>query len=188
MNGFGHNFCKVIFLSAGLLAGCSGQTDLQRIQADARLSQMQEYEALQIRETAFAEKLESPAKGTRTCEINQYESAHRSFWVDAGSVRIFRKNGSEIRFRVSRTGAVDVAVKKTTYPGSLLFVKVGKLRTSGRGDAWVRLPNSMVSLIKENQVIETTWPDWPYNSDVNNSDVFRGFEKAYTECLSYLRS
>jgi hypothetical protein len=144
-----------------------------------------------LQSKAYADKKTSPAKGTKTCLVKQWTSAHQTkkYHESAqriGSVLNYMTQSSNIHFRVDRNGSLGVAVGESTYPGMRSYFLIGEQRYSADGDRYADVTTALPLLRKE-AVIKYAWHKWPYRNEVNQEDVFAGFSEAYDQCLRFLR-
>lgn len=176
---------------ATTLAACqtAGPSPMAEVRQSIDDSRRKGYERdLQAR--AFAEKQTSPAKGTRTCRIKQYTSAHKAkaHWEQArtSEYNFYSSPMSNVHFRIERSGNVGVAVGESTFPGLKSFFLIEGARFSADGDHYADVTAAVPSLRKD-AVIKYAWHKWPYRNEINEEDAFAGFADAYEECLKFLR-
>jgi len=140
---------------------------------------------------ARADKTNSEAKGTKTCVIRQWPSAYKTKAAMgsaiAGGVRSYYKM-SNTNISVARDGRIGIAVTEDIYPGTKQYFLIGGKRYSGKGDHYVWLDAAAKTALTEGKVIKYNWQDWPYRAEHNDEDAYAGFNAAYQECLSFLRS
>ena len=108
---------------------------------------------------AITEQHSSPAKGTRTCYIRQYDSEHLKALRAAETAKFGMTtvpSDSEIYARVSKGGGVALGISQDTYPGTRAYFLVDGHRYSGTG--WVSVPAD--ALVKE-KLVQFTYTSWP---------------------------
>jgi hypothetical protein len=127
-----------------------------------------------------ADKQSSPAKGTKTCKISQYDSAYLNAH---GNVTAFTLP----RPYVSKDGSVQMGLAEDTYPGTKVYYLIGTHRYSGDAGYMVPIDKAGVEYLKKDPVIQFTYAHWPYRNEINGADVIEGFDAAYKDCLSFLR-
>lgn len=126
---------------------------------------------------SYTLKKDNPAKGTKTCTVNQITSNYLKANGDG--------YGSSILFAdVNRDGSIGLAVTEDTYPGTKAYFLVDGHRYSGDGENYVTVPAA--AMIAES-VVSYTYTDWPYGGDHSGEDVLGKFKAAYDDCLAFLR-
>lgn len=134
---------------------------------------------------AFADKQSSPAKGTKTCHVRQYTSAHLESLRAAENAKYGMSTipyTSDLFARVWADGKVGLAVSEDTYPGSKAYFLAGGKRYSGDGDGYVTVPAKAAG-----ELVQFTYTSWPYGSEISREDQLGGWDAAYAECLAFLR-
>lgn len=165
----------ILLLPMVMLAGCS-----------AAASTYQPAAVTAPPPAAFADKDSSPAKGTKTCHVRQYTSAHLEQLRAAEEARF---NGmstvpytSDIFAKVWPDGSVGLAVNEDVYPGTDAYFLVGGKRYSGDGDGYVKVPAADAG-----GLVQYTYTNWPYRNEVSREDQFGDWDAAYAECLAFLK-
>lgn len=132
---------------------------------------------------AVAEQQESPAKGTKSCEIQNIQSEYleAKYQADLKQYGAAVKMQAPIVVYVHKGGSVAVGVIADTYPGTRTYVAIDGHRYSGKGSVTVPVG----PLLKE-KLVQFTYTSWPWNSDVNGEDVLAGFAAAYAECRAFM--
>jgi hypothetical protein len=176
---------------ATLLGGCQQTVSpVANVQEQMRDRREAEHEK-DLQEKAFVDKQHSAAKGTKTCLIKQYTSAHRArqLWdrgKDNPYTYVYSSKMSNIHFRVERGGSVGLAVGESTYPGMKSFFLIDGARFSADGNHYADVTSALPAL-KRDVEVKYAWHDWPNRNEINNTDAFAGFAEAYTDCIKYLR-
>lgn len=132
-------------------------------------------------EAASADKRSSPAKGTKTCKISQYDS---KYIAEHGNLTAYTLP----RPSVNKDGSVEMGFADQTYPGTKVYYLIGTHRYSGDAGYMVRIDGAGVEALKKDPVIQFTFSRWPYRTEINGSDVIEGFAAAYDDCLKFLKS
>lgn len=130
---------------------------------------------------ASAEKRSFPAKGEKTCTINQYASAHLNALGHTSSRTLPRVS-------VDKNGSISMSLAEDTYPGSKIYLLIDGHRYSGLERFYIPLDKTALAALKAEKVIEFTYTNWPYRRDINGSDVLEDFASAYDDCLIFLGS
>lgn len=135
---------------------------------------------------AMAEKHDSPARGTRTCYVKQYQSEY----LDAARAAEVARYGmstqpdvSALYARIGKGGSVGLSVAEDTYPGTRIYFRVGGKSYSGRADRFVAVP---AAALMGGQPVQYSYTGWPYGNDVDGEDALGGFAAAYADCRAFL--
>lgn len=134
---------------------------------------------------AFADKESSPAKGTKTCHVRQYGSAHLNSLRKAEEAKFGMSTVprmSDLFARVWADGRVGLAVSEDTYPGTHAYFLAGGKRYSGDGEGYTTVPATAAE-----GLVQFTYTSWPYRNEISREDVLGGFRAAYAECLAFLK-
>jgi hypothetical protein len=146
--------------------------------------------ASQAHADASAVMKESPAKGEKTCVIKQYTSEYLKRQADAAStaagIKVYVPTSSHIAFQVLSSGRVGIAVSEDTFPGSTQYFMIDGKRFSARSGRVAELDSAAIAALKQDKLIDFTYVDWPYRSEISRKDIFTRFAKAYDECLAFL--
>jgi hypothetical protein len=135
----------------------------------------------QAEPTAFAEKVESPARGTRTCRVKQYTSHFRKReGLGLGDTAL----GVQV---IVQKGQSYIGLAEDIYPGSTVYFLIDGHRYSGRAGRGIPLDSTGLAALKKDPVIDVSWRNWPYGHEANSKEVLEGFSKAYADCLSFLK-
>jgi hypothetical protein len=126
-----------------------------------------------------ADKQSSPAKGTRTCKISQYDS---KYIANHGNLTAFTLP----RPFVHKDGSVEMGLADETYPGTKVYYLIGDHRYSGQAGYMVPIDRAGVDALKKDPVIQFTFSRWPYRAEINGADVIEGFDASYKDCLKFL--
>lgn len=131
--------------------------------------------------TAGADKRSSPAKGTKSCKISQYDS---KYIAEHGNITAFTLP----RPFVHKDGSVEMGLADETYPGTRVYYLIAGHRYSGDAGYMVPLDRVAVEALKKDPVIHFTFSRWPYRAEINGTDIIEGFQAAYKDCLLFLNS
>lgn len=181
-----------IIFAACLTSGClQVVAPLPDVKEEIRARDEVEYQK-DLQSKAFADKRTSEAKGTKTCIIKQYTSAYRAQQLRPLAVQnpytyVYSSKLSNLHFRVDRSGRIGVAVTDTTYPRLKSFFLIDGSRFSAEGGYFADVTAALPAL-KGNAEIKYAWHEWPYKSEVNQTDVFARFSDAYDDCLKFLKN
>lgn len=129
--------------------------------------------------SSSADKQSSPAKGTKTCKISQYDS---KYIAEHGNLTAFTLP----RPYVHKDGSVEMGLADETYPGTKVYYLIGGHRYSGNAGYMVPIDRAAVEALKKDPVIQFTFSRWPYRAEINGADVIEGFDAAYRDCLQFL--
>jgi hypothetical protein len=137
-----------------------------------------------------ARKIDAPAKGAKSCVIDQIDSEflqqlHKETSQRLG-VKFYMKTSSYLKFRVLPSGALSVSIAEDTYPGSRFYFMVDGSRYSGDARYQIALDSKAAMALKQDKPVDFTYTIWPYRNEVSRKDVFSGFTAAYDECRAYL--
>lgn len=128
---------------------------------------------------ASADKRSSPAKGTKTCRISQYQSPYLAAHGNPNAITYPRP-------WVNKNGSVEMGFAEDLYPGTKIYYLIAGHRYSGPAGYMVALDKFAVEALKKDPVIEYTFTRWPYRNEINGADIIEGFEAAYKDCVAFM--
>lgn len=139
---------------------------------------------------ASAQPKSAPAKGENSCLVKQYTSEyltreHEAAKAKAG-IPFYMQTSSYLTFKVMKSGTVLVAMSETTYPGGTVYLMIDGKRYSSRSNTWIQLDAPALAALKQDKLIDFTYPHWPDRNEISRKDIFSGFTAAYDECLMFL--
>lgn len=175
----------LVFCSAFL---CACQSDYDRTVEDIKTKQFQS-ELDKLNSVSTAEMETSEARGTKTCHIRQYTSAHlakKRIDTTTKTVRYYASDMSDVFVRVYRDGSAGIAVTDDTYPGTNAYFLIDGKRYVADGDNYASLDRKAIDALRADPIIKFSWTNWPYRNEVNKDDAIAGFSKSYQQCVDFL--
>jgi hypothetical protein len=129
------------------------------------------------------EEQSSPAKGTKSCTIQQMTSEYlgAKYQADLKQYGYGAQQTAPIVVNVKKGGGVSMQVIADTFPQTRSYFMIAGHRYAGRGAVTVPLG----PLLKE-QLVQFTYTSWPEDQDFNGEDVLSGFAAAYADCVKFL--
>ncbi len=129
---------------------------------------------------SWADKRTSPAKGTKTCTVSLIS---QSKYLEAHG---YPNSRSLSKVLVSKNGSISMGLSEDKYPGSKVYFLIGKHRYVGDGGYYVSVDSAGLQALRNGEVIQFTYTNWPYRAEINGADVLEDFETAYQDCVSFL--
>ncbi|MBB3944705.1 hypothetical protein GGQ73_000630 [Rhizobium skierniewicense] len=177
----------MIFVFCGAtLCGC--QSDYDRTVEDIKTRQFQS-EMAKLNSVSTAEMETSEARGTKTCHVKQYTSAHLAKKrIDPATQKVssYGTDMSDVFVRIYKDGSAGIAVTEDTYPGTNAYFLIEGKRYVADGDNYASLDRKAIDALKKDPVIKFSWTNWPYRNEVDKDDVIAGFSKSYQQCVDFL--
>jgi hypothetical protein len=130
---------------------------------------------------SWVDKRTSPAKGTKTCTISQISQS--KYLEEHG----YSNSLSLPKVLVAKNGTISMGLREDKYPGSKVYFLLGKHRYVGNAGFYVPINSAGLQALKNGEVIQFTFTNWPYRGEINGADVLEDFDTAYQECVSFLR-
>lgn len=140
--------------------------------------------------SAFAETKSSTAKGEKTCLIKQLTSEYLEKEAAEAKARagisFYVKTSSYLTFKVQKSGTAMIAVNEDTFPGSTVYFMIDGKRFSSPSGLYAQLNAPALAALRQDKLIDFTYTGWPDRHEISRKDVFRGFTKAFDDCLTFL--
>lgn len=181
-------FSRVATLAACCAFLCACQSDYDKTVEDIKTTQFQS-ELAKLNSVSTAEMETSEARGTKSCHIKQYTSAHlakKRIDPATHTVSHYASDMSDVFVRVYKNGTVGIAVSEDTYPGTNAYFLIDGKRYIADGDNYAPLDHKATEALKKDAIIKFSWTNWPYRNEINKDDIIAGFEKSYRQCVDFL--
>jgi hypothetical protein len=181
-------FGKMMMFTFFGAALCGCQSDYDSTVEGIKARQFQS-ELSKLNSVSTAEMKTSEARGTKTCHIKQYTSAHlakKRIDPATKTVSYYGTDMSDVFVRVYKDGLAGIAVTEDTYPGTNAYFLINGNRYVADGDSYASLDRKAIDALKKDPVIKFSWTNWPYRNEVNRDDVIAGFSNSYQKCVDFL--